>query len=355
MPPRHTDVLILGQGLAGSALAWRLAERGVSAVVVDRGGVDGAGRPSASRVAAGLITPVTGKRLTVAEEFDTQWRSARDFYRRVESEVGESLLAERPAIRLFIDDAERARFDERLLDDEFQRHTRLATASELPEAMPAPWGGFVMTGAARLNVGAYLAATRDRLQANDRYLQAELKSEHELTVTASGVAIRRLGVTARLVVLCQGHAPGLSDGRLAPATQLAPAKGEVLTIESPTLRDARVVHRGVWIAPDESGLPGRFRVGSTHTWEDLNSTPTAAGREELVVRLAAAGVSDYHVVDHQAAIRPATSDRRPLSGFSEEAPRVGWLNGLGSKGSLWAPWYADRLAERIAREGLESP
>lgn len=348
-PLTTADALILGQGLAGSALAWRLAERGVSAIVIDRGGVDESGRPSASRVAAGLITPVTGKRLTVADAYDAQWRSARDFYRRVEIEVGEPLLTERSAIRLFVDEAERARFDERLLNDGFQRHVRLAASSELPAEMPAPFGGFVMTGAARLNVAAYLAATRGWLRSNGRYLQEAVESDRELIVSTSGVEIRRLGVAARRLVLCQGHAPWLTDARLAPA------KGEVLTIDSPTLRDARVIHRGVWIAPDESGLSGRFRVGSTHAWEDLNSLPTAAGREELVARLAAAGVSEYRVVDHQAAVRPATPDRRPLCGFSEQEPRVGWLNGLGSKGSLWAPWCANRLAEKIAQERLQSP
>jgi glycine/D-amino acid oxidase-like deaminating enzyme len=125
-----------------------------------------------------------------------------------------------------------------------------------------------------------------------------------------------------------------------------PAKGEVLAIESPSYCDNRVLHCGVWLAPD--GRAGRYRVGSTTEWSQLDSTPTDAARAELLSRLLAAGVDDAQVVEHLAAVRPATYDRKPTFGFSPEAPNVGWFNGLGAKGSLWAPFYAAKIANRIA-------
>ena len=52
MSPAPFDTLILGQGLAGSALAWHLIEAGERVCVID----DGHCR-SSTRVAAGLINP----------------------------------------------------------------------------------------------------------------------------------------------------------------------------------------------------------------------------------------------------------------------------------------------------------
>jgi glycine/D-amino acid oxidase-like deaminating enzyme len=335
------DVLILGQGLAGSTLAWRLAERGVSIVLIDRGGVDEIGYPSASRVAAGLITPVTGKRLTVADDYEALWASAEAFYRRVEQQCGESLLKAAPAVRVFADTGERRTFLDRLDQGKLRDQARLANKSELPRGISAPHGAFVMGGAARLRVAAYLEATRRWLESAGRYVLASLDPEHDIEVTPHGLSVPSLNVSARRLVLCQGFTP--ESPRWLADVEFRPAKGEVLTIEPPGYSDSRVIHHGVWIAPEDSAAR-RYRVGSTTEWRQLDSTPTEAAHTELLSRLSAAGVNDSQVIEHLAAVRPATYDRKPTFGFGPEAPSVGWLNGLGAKGSLWAPFYADRMA-----------
>lgn len=339
----EVDVLVVGQGLAGSALVWRLAERGLSTLVVDRGGVDHAGRPSSSRVAAGLVTPVTGKRLTLADDYDALWSEARRFYRRVERATRTDLLEETPAVRLFLDAQERALFDRRSSEGQYGPHARPATDAELPAGLPAPHGAALLPTAARLRVADFVLATRGSLAAEDRYVRAEVGPD-DLAFDEARVRIERYGIAGKRVVLCQGYEPQ----PLAPPglVALAPAKGELLTVESPALGDSRVVHRGVWVAPEGGG---RFRVGATNGWDRLDSEPTQEGRAELLQRLAEAGAPDADVLDHAAAVRPATADRKPTLGFWPAQPLLGWLNGLGAKGVLWAPTYADQMAEALAR------
>ncbi len=336
----ETDVLIVGQGLAGSALAWRLAERGARCVVVDRGQV------GASHVAAGLITPVTGKRLTLHPHWEVLWSSAEQFYRSIEHTTGQTLLHTQPALRLFTSPAEREVLVDRLQDAAFGKHARLAAPDELSRSLKAEHGGFWMPGAARLDVVRLLGATHRWLQDRDAIVHAELDATTDLDFSHTGVTAARLGIRAQQVVFCQGHAA--RQPKWLAQLPIAPVKGEVLTIHAPQLKLPHVVHGGIWVAPVLSGAADHYLVGATYDRERIDDTPTGEGRAELLTKLAAVHDGPIDVIAHRAAVRPAAADRRPLASLSPTEPRVAWLTGLGAKGSLWAPWYAQQLAETIA-------
>ena len=58
------DYLLVGQGLAGSILGWELMQRGCRILIIDQE------IGNASRIAAGLINPVTGMRFFKMEGVD---------------------------------------------------------------------------------------------------------------------------------------------------------------------------------------------------------------------------------------------------------------------------------------------
>ena len=72
------DVIIVGQGLAGTTLAWHLREAGQRVLVID------ACEPvTSSKIAAGLITPITGQRVSTlvsedkeAGHYELTWNGA---------------------------------------------------------------------------------------------------------------------------------------------------------------------------------------------------------------------------------------------------------------------------------------
>src|SRR6185436_13422159 len=71
------DAIILGHGLAGATLAWHLRWRGWRVLVVDR---DEA--VTSSKVAAGIVTPVSGRRVARSWRVDEFLPVAGEFYRR---------------------------------------------------------------------------------------------------------------------------------------------------------------------------------------------------------------------------------------------------------------------------------
>lgn len=331
---QHVDCLIIGGGIAGTTLAWQLRWRGLSVLVVDRG------EPAtASRIAAGLVTPLTGKRLAVSERFAELWPMAEQFYRRVEQKTSQSLLATEPALRLLMNDAERDAWQNRRDQPGVSKLARDATPAEL-----GPWQGrypgVLFSEAAKLNVPAYLSASREVFASKGCYQQSVL-TVGDLSEVDDVFQWEVGGVTAQSVALCRGV--GASEWESLP---LEAAKGEILTIRVRGIAIDRVVHgAGIWIAPLGDSL---LRVGATFDRDNLNTQPTTAGRQWLIERVQQLVSGPIEVVEQTAAIRPIVAGRRPVAKWLTDRPNVAVLNGLGAKGVLWAPWLANELAIELS-------
>ncbi len=303
------DFVILGQGLAGTALAWQLLRRRRSVLVIDAERAD-----SASRLAAGLVTPVTGKRLAKSWRWDELYPAAVAFYRAREADTGADFFHQRPALRVFASEGER---------DEYHRRADmlhgLVRPADVPACFDAPFGGFEMPDAARLDVPRYLDASREYFRARGAYLKAEVDP--------------RQPFDAATVIDCRGFAPDTG-------LRFNAAKGEVLTVRVPGLSEPRVVHRGIWLSPVGHEL---YRVGATYTHDPLDASPTPEGRAEIEAKLRALLKLSFEVIEHRAAVRPVVDAGYPVFGRDPAHPRRAHLNGLGSKGSLLAPFFAEQL------------
>jgi glycine oxidase len=324
--------IIVGAGLAGTTLAWQLHFAGARPILFDRFDPS-----SASRVAAGLITPVTGKRMAVSWNWDTVWPAAQDFYCRVESVLGTSFFHPRTALRLFQSEEERAAFE--------QRREMLAPYVEPLPAIDVqqPFGGFAMPHAAILDAKIYLAASH----AFFRIIEADIDPQSDLIIRSESVLLPRLEWEAACVAFCQGYA-----GRghpLFPWITFNPTRGDILSLEIPGFAEDRMIHSGGWLArmPD-----GRYRAGSTYERERLEPIPDARGRAEVERIVQNITNQPYTVVDHRTAVRPTIRESRPVLGLHPHQPRLAYFNGLGSKGSLIAPHYAGQLARAMLGIGV---
>ncbi len=175
---------------------------------------------------------------------------------------------------------------------------------------------------------------------------AALNLPEELEMRAEGIFFPRWNLQAKRVIFCQGFA-----GRENPwfgCVPFDPAKGEILTIRVPGLAERRVFHCGIWLAPLGREL---FRVGATYDRNHLDDCPTLSGREEILNQLAFFLRLPFRVQNHQAAVRPIVIGRHPIIGLHPQFPRLGYFNGLASKGSLQAPFIAEQFANFLRGQG----
>ncbi len=95
------DYMIVGQGIAGSLLAWELLERGLRVVIFDDGY-----KSSSSKVAAGLMNPITGMRLVKSWEVNKFLGLAKSYYINLDERLNFNFFKEREILRIIKDDLE---------------------------------------------------------------------------------------------------------------------------------------------------------------------------------------------------------------------------------------------------------
>ncbi len=342
-PPREFDAIIVGQGLAGMTLAWSLRWLGWRVLSVDR---DEA--VTTSKIAAGLITPVTGQRIAVSWRVAELLPAARAFYRRVEALTGKSFFHERRALRLFASDDERRRWNTKQHLPEIRAHLTEPQPARLadPREVETSGGGFEMA-AAQLDVANFLLASRRAFSADGGWQTADVQVGTEVHPEVGGVRFTGdIQAFARYAIFCQGYAG--SQHPLFSWVPFKAARGDILTLELRHFQERRGLHRGVWLAPAPGGL---FRAGSTYDWHQLDTTPSTLGREEVLNRLREFVTAEIRVVAHHAAVRPIIRESKAVLGLHPVWDRVGYFNGLGSKGSLHAPFFAAQFAAHLAGQG----
>ena len=346
---QQTDVLIIGQGICGTFLSWELERAGVPHLVIDEE------RPeTASRAAAGLINPVTGRRVVKTWMIDELLPFIRMAYSQIGATLGGSFLEPAKVVDFFPTPQMRIAFLDRYKDD--------------PEYLQLPADERVWDDCFRYDLGygtispCYLVDMSGLLAAGRRWMRQRgvLREERfevgELEVEgAAGERVRYRDIEARRVIFCDGVESAVNPyfSRLP----FAPNKGEALIVEIPGLDERMggeqlIFKKGISLAPWRDGL---YWVGSSYEWSFENRKPTTVFRERTEATLAEWLKLPVRTVQHIASVRPATLERRPFIGFHPVYPAIGILNGMGTKGCSLAPYFARQLVEYLTNRTSIQP
>lgn len=337
-----TELMIVGQGICGTFLSLELERAGISHLIIDEQ------RPSsASRAAAGLINPVTGRRIVTTWMIDELLPFAADAYGRLRESLGTSFFGPATVTDFFATAQMRLAFLRRL--EEGGGYLRLPEDEHnWDDCFHSELGYGVIDPCFLVDVPGLLDAARARMAAMG-ILREEKFEMGELVVEPVGGGVRWRDIEAERIVFCDG-ASGFENPFFS-RLPFAPNKGEVLIVAIDGLADAAraiggtVFKKGLSIVPWREGL---YWVGSSYEWSFEHGEPTAGFRLRTEAALREWVKLPFRTVEHLAAVRPATLERRPFVGFHPHFPSVGILNGMGTKGCSLAPFFARQLARSLS-------
>lgn len=347
------DVIIIGAGVMGCSVAWRLAKAGMKPLVLERS-VPGA---EASSAAAGILGP-----LVEAHHASAQSRPAAALQlgvrsRELHATQADELRAEHGleigfrrcgVLRVALDENDEA---------DLREHASLASELRLIDGDDARRLEPSLSKRVR---AALVADTEAQLEPRRLLNALAIAAERAGAVFRSGAFVRKLESGARThhvevgderlsaehVVVAAGSwthlIPGLDEHLSLDAIGLHPVRGQIVATRTrPPLFRRVVFGAGGYVVtrPD-----GRVLVGSTEERVGFRREVTFEGMRSIldIGTRVAPSLGRAPVLDCWSSFRPGTSDGLPLVG--SVGPRGLWLaSGHFRNGILLAPVTAEIL------------
>jgi len=336
----NVDFIIVGQGLAGSLLGWRLLQQGCSVLIVDA-----CLEQTASRTAAGLINPITGKRLVKTQHIEEYLPVAKQLYVELATFFSEKFWHDMQQVRLFQSKDEYNQWQKRRADPDYKPYLAgQFNADSKAYLSEESEGGFEQKQCGYLDTVLLLDTLRAYFQAQGCFTEQHLNID-ELTMADSSIHWK--GYNAKKIIFCDGF--NLQNNHWFSWLPLQSAQGEIFTFETKLPLPKEVVHFGKWLLPLKNG---QFRLGSTWQWQPIDERSTKKSESELMQALERQfpKLSGAQLIEKKVGVRPGTRDKMPYLGDHPHHPSLSVFNGFGSKGALMIPWYSACFCNYLTNE-----
>ncbi|MGO4740196.1 glycine oxidase ThiO [Bosea sp. 2KB_26] len=356
--PSSTDIAIIGGGLIGLSIGWRLARRGFDVTVFERGTIgQGASLAATGMLAAAAeLEPGGEDHLPLALESQRLWPV---FARELEADGGLGIDYRRDGVLLVAlgrEEVERLRFRHDL-----QRRAEVEAAwlsgaqcrEREPGLRPSVVAGILCPADHQVDPPRVMAALRRACLAAGAHLVEACEAEPELAGgRVLGVSTPR-GLCKAPVVIAAAGAWTRFQGLDIP---VRPLKGQSLALRSTpgTGTLARVVWtEQVHLAPKSDGT---LLVGATMEERGFDDSVTAGGVYALLdgARRALPSIEEMPVEAIWSGFRPTSIDDAPILG---ETGISGLLVATGHhrNGYLLAPVTAAAIEQLLVEDRITGP
>jgi glycine oxidase len=351
---RSSNVLVVGAGIVGCAVAYELARRGASVRIID----DRPPGMGATQASAGMLAPYTEAKERNELFLDLAVRSLElydEFVARVAADASAPVGYNRAGTIEIAGTAERMTE----LRDIARRLAGRSVALEVLDAPAAraqePQLGDDVSGGLFIDAHGYVNALE--------LARALFTAARRLGATfVDGGRVRRIGRrgndlhveadsrthTAQTIIVAAGSWSGQIEIEGAAAPPVRPVRGQMLHLAwkgSPPLRRVTWGERCYLVPWDD----GTLLVGATMEEVGFDEKTTTAGVQDLLNAACALvpHVRDAGFLGARAGLRPGTPDAMPIVGWSRRAPNVMYATGHFRNGVLLAPLTAQLVADAV--------
>ena len=329
----QAEYLIIGQGISGTWLSYYLEKANKSFLVIDNQQPN-----SASRVAAGIINPVTGRRIVKTWMIDELLTFLIPSYEELGKELGLKAIDRKSLIDFHPTPQMKIAFDERVKENaDFLFHPK--DQWQYQETFHYDFGFGEVDPCYVVNLKEILPAWRKKLLSNNKLLEENFEIEE---LKHSNTEVIYKNIKAEKIIFCDGI--NSYQNQFFKNLPFALNKGEVIFFESSGIPSTNIFKKGMMLTSVEDDV---YWLGSNYLWEYRDDQPTGQFRNQTELLLKTWLKIPFKIVDHKASVRPANIERRPFVGFHPTYKSIGILNGMGTKGCSLSPFFAKQLTDHL--------
>lgn len=334
----ETENLIVGLGIAGLNLCHQLEKAGKSFIVIDN-----CPSNSASLIAGGIYNPVVFKRKLKSWKADLLIPALVQAYAEIDERLSISSLHHQfPILKPVSSNDDLAEWKQVIEEKRLAPYVR--SIDETPLQPPFKKGymaSVTIQNGGFIRIENTLLAYRKYLLEKG-LLVCENFDHSALKVTATSAEYQH--IKADRVIFSEGWL--ISKNPFFNWVPFKPTKGQILTVRTDSaLPPNRIYNQQFLLFPtDEEGV---FKLGATYEWEQLDEISSNASTQELLEKTEKVLDVKFEVLEEKAAVRPTVSDRRPVVGVHPTHKNLFLFNGMGTKGVMIAPYFAQQLVENI--------
>ncbi len=329
---KKVDFIIVGQGIAGTILAFEILKRNKSIHIVDQYLEN-----SSSRIALGIYNPLVLKWFTKSWNAEIQINALQKFCNDFEEKFSIKINHYKN-IHKFLD-------SNYSINNWFEKQASpnrkdfMENDLKYLDGIEKPFGVVLNSGWVNIKLmldtfRSFLIEKKYLKESRFLYDKIKIKNDH----------IEYEDVISKHLIFCEGSS--VLKNPYFNNLEFKMTKGEIIHFESKDLKIKEITHSGTILIPISNDI---YYAGATFNWNTNNLFCSKDSEIEIIEKIKKIKKFNYKLIDHKVSIRPSVIDRRAIIGRHSKHRNLYLLNGLGSRGILMTPYLVNQLCSFILK------
>jgi len=321
-------ILIVGIGLIGQLLAYELSKNQYNITLIGERNSN-----FASRISAGLINPLSGKKYGILKDYSPKLEAAFSLYEALEKDAQLQFIK---PIELFkftdepISQQHNPYLKQIASKDIIQLENYFQDIKNIIKVNPC----YQVQTSSLLN---YLQRSLpNKIQLIDAHFDSQQLKINETTATYDGI-------NYDAVIFCEGA--NVRNNPLWNQLKFTKNRGDVLLVKIPSLPNNAIYEMGFKIMPLYDDI---FWVGSNNEWNYDDLLPNLNWKQSIITQLDKWLKLPYEILEHWVAERPTIAGQNPVYEQHPEHKQLWIINGLGTRGYSAGPYIIQQFLAKFS-------
>ena len=320
-------ILIVGNGIIGHLLAFQLQKAFHDVTLIGKTNSN-----PASRISAGMLNPINGKKFGVLKDYNLKKTAALATYHELEQTLNQNIIKTISVYKFLAEHHVQ-------INNPYVEYITETEVTYLKQYFNADESIIRISPCYQIQIGNLLDGLESYNNKNCKVLEATFEYE---AISLEDNKVEYCGIRYDEVIFCEGAQ--VRNNPYWSHLKFTKNRGDVLHIHIPNLPNNSIYEMGFKIMPLKDQI---FWVGSNNVWNYDNLEPNTQWSKEVTEQLKNKLKLDVEIVHHLVAERPTIAGQEPVYERHPVYEHMWIINGLGTRGYSAGPYIIQEFLKKL--------